>query len=128
MFVKIEKWKQAARELKTQSYALYFAFKDPRVPWGAKAVAACVVAYVLSPIDLIPDFIPVIGYLDDLIILPLGVALAVKMIPAQIWMECREKAKARTAETKGLAWAGAAAIIAIWILLAGFVLTKLFLK
>ncbi|MGH7874971.1 MAG: YkvA family protein [Candidatus Binatia bacterium] len=121
----IEKWKERAKELKAESYALYFALKDPRVPWYAKLVAGCVVAYALSPIDLIPDFIPVIGYLDDLILVPIGIALTVKMIPAEVWVECREKARKRIAQSKLIRWLGAAFIVAIWILLCGFILIKL---
>jgi uncharacterized membrane protein YkvA (DUF1232 family) len=108
-------WKQRAKELKAETYALYLAVKDPRVPWYAKVSALCVVAYALSPIDLIPDFIPVLGYLDDLILLPIGIALTIKMIPAKVLAECRAKAQARIAEGSLLGWAGAAAIIAIWL-------------
>ena len=75
---RLESW---ARRLKVEVYALYLAYKDPRVPWYARVFAAVVVGYAFSPIDLIPDVIPVLGYLDDLILIPLGVALAIKMIP-----------------------------------------------
>jgi uncharacterized membrane protein YkvA (DUF1232 family) len=81
---RIETWKQKARELRTETYALYLAVKDPRVPWYAKFSAVCVVAYALSPIDLIPDFIPVLGYVDDLILIPLGIALTIRMIPPDV--------------------------------------------
>ena len=111
----LETWKQRARELKTETYALYLAVKDPRVPWYARFSALCVVAYALSPIDLIPDFIPVLGYLDDLILVPIGIALTIKMIPADVLAECRGKAQARMAQDKLLAWVGAAVIIAIWL-------------
>src|SRR5215510_13084224 len=87
-------WRERARLLKREVYALYFACRDPRTPWYAKAIAACVVAYALSPIDLIPDFIPVIGYLDDLVIVPLGIALVLKLIPAEIMAEHRALASA----------------------------------
>ena len=83
----LERWKQRARELKTETYALYLAVKDPRVPWYAKFSALCVVAYALSPIDLIPDFIPVVGYLDDLVLVPIGIALTIKMIPLDVLAE-----------------------------------------
>jgi len=111
----LETWKQRARELKTETYALYLAVKDPRVPWYARFSALCVVAYALSPIDLIPDFIPVLGYLDDLILVPIGIALTIKMIPADVLAECRGKAQARMAQDKLLGWVGAAVIIAIWL-------------
>ena len=109
----IENWKQKARALKTDTYALYLAYKDPRVPWFARAIIALVVAYALSPIDLIPDFIPVLGYLDDLIIIPLGIALAVRMIPPEVMEECQEQA--REVLKEGLPtnrWAAAVIILA----------------
>jgi uncharacterized membrane protein YkvA (DUF1232 family) len=116
-----KRWKQRAKELKAETYALYLAVRDPRVPWYAKVSALCVVAYALSPIDLIPDFIPILGYLDDLILLPIGIALTIKMIPAKVLAECRAQAQARIAEGSVLGWAGAAAIIAIWLaIVAGF--------
>src|ERR671928_583874 len=85
----VEAWKQRARQLKTEVYAIYLAYRDPRVPWYARLFAACVVGYAFSPIDLIPDPIPVLGYLDDLILVPLGIALAVHMIPPGVLDECR---------------------------------------
>ena len=89
----IERWKRWVKQLKVETYTLYLAYKDPRVPWYAKVFTACVVGYALSPIDLIPDFIPVLGYLDDLILVPLGVTLAVKMIPKPVLDQCRERAR-----------------------------------
>jgi uncharacterized membrane protein YkvA (DUF1232 family) len=88
----IGRLKRWAQRLSVEVYALYLAYKDPRVPWYARVFAAVVVAYAFSPIDLIPDPIPVLGYLDDLVIVPLGVALAIKMIPPQILAGCREEA------------------------------------
>src|SRR5882672_9853477 len=85
-------WRLRARALKLEVYALYLAYRDPRVPLPARILAACVAAYAFSPIDLIPDFIPVLGYLDDLILVPLGVWLALRMIPAPVMAECRAKA------------------------------------
>ena len=113
----LEAWKQRARQLKVETYAIYLAYKDPRTPWYARIFAACVVGYAFSPIDLIPDPIPVLGYLDDLILVPLGVALALKMIPQTVLAECREKAEAAMSQGKPTNWAAAAAIIAIWLLL-----------
>ncbi len=117
----IEGWKRQAWRLKRETYALYLAIRDPRVPWYAKALAVCVVGYAFSPIDLIPDFIPVVGYLDDLIIVPLGVALVVKLVPPPVLADCREQATA-TLQGKASDWAAARIamyiIIAVWALLA----------
>ncbi len=114
----IETWKARARELKVQVYAIYLAYRDPRVPLPARIFAACVVGYAFSPIDLIPDFIPILGYLDDLVIVPLGVALALKMIPADVWGECQEKSREVMKQGKPVNKAAAVIIIAIWLLLA----------
>lgn len=114
----IDRWKQRAGQLKTETYALYLAYKDPRTPWYARVFAALVVGYAFSPIDLVPDFIPVLGYLDDLILVPLGAALAVKLIPPDVLAESREKAGKEMSEGKPTNWAAAAVIIAIWLLLA----------
>src|SRR5262249_4023388 len=85
----INRWKEWARTIRRDAHALYLAARDPRVPWYAKALAIAVAAYAASPIDLIPDFIPVIGYVDDLILVPLGIALVIKLIPAEIMAEHR---------------------------------------
>lgn len=89
----LEGWKAGARSVRRDVRALYLARRDPRVPWYARLLAIAIVGYALSPIDLIPDFIPVLGYLDDLIIVPLGVLLLVRMIPAQVLDEYRIKAE-----------------------------------
>ena len=114
----IETWKQRARQLKVETYAIYLAYKDPRTPWYARIFAACVVGYAFSPIDLIPDPIPVLGYLDDLVLVPVGVALALKMIPQTVLAECREKAQAAMSQGKPTNWTAAGVIMAIWLLLA----------
>ena len=114
----IETWKKRARQLKIETYAIYLAYKNPRTPWYARFFAACVVGYALSPIDLIPDFIPVLGYLDDLVLIPLGIAFALKMIPQNVLAECREKAQATMSQNKPTNWVAAGIIIAIWLLLA----------
>jgi uncharacterized membrane protein YkvA (DUF1232 family) len=108
--------KKRARILKRDTFALYLAVRDPRTPWYAKAVGAAVVAYALSPLDLIPDFIPVIGLLDDLIVVPIGIALALKLIPELVMSECRERAQAGNGPP--LSRVGAAFIIAAWLVLA----------
>lgn len=105
-----------ARALKRETYALYFACRDPRTPWYAKVFAGAVVAYALSPLDLIPDFVPVLGYLDDVVLVPLGILLAMKMVPAPVLAECRATAAA-TAERPTSAKA-AVVIVAIWVLAA----------
>lgn len=113
-----QQWRQRARQLKTETYAIYLAYKDPRVAWYARVFAACIVAYAFSPIDLIPDFIPVLGYLDDLILIPLGMALVIKMIPPNVLAECREKAQLEMSQGKPTNWIAAGVIVAIWLLLA----------
>ena len=104
-----------ARTIKQDVVALYLAAVDPRVPRLAKIVAVCVAAYALSPIDLIPDFIPVLGYLDDLVILPLGIMLAVKLVPADLMSEFRAAAVTHGRDPV-LGKAGAAIIVSLWIL------------
>jgi uncharacterized membrane protein YkvA (DUF1232 family) len=118
----MDKLKQWARSIKRDVLALWLAARDPRVPWYAKAVAGAVAAYALSPIDLIPDFIPVLGYLDDLFIVPLGILLAVKLVPAHLMVEFRAEAIRRDKPTSR---AGLAVIVGLWIAAAVF-LTWLF--
>ena len=125
MSASLERWKQWARALKTEVYALYLAYRDPRVPWYARLFAACVVGYAFSPIDLIPDPIPVLGYLDDLVLVPLGVALALRLIPAEVMAENRAKAEAIMRQGKPVNRVAAAVIIAIWLLLAALVVVWL---
>ena len=114
----LARWKTRAQQLQAEVYALYLAFRDPRVPWYAKAVAACVVGYALSPIDLIPDFIPVLGYLDDLVLIPLGIALTLRMIPPAVMVECRARARSELADGKPVSRVATAVIVAIWLGLA----------
>jgi uncharacterized membrane protein YkvA (DUF1232 family) len=109
-------WKQRANGLKYEILALYWAYRDPRVPWYAKVFMAAIIGYALSPIDLIPDFIPVLGYLDDLIIVPAGIYLALKMIPKEVLAECREKARSVTISSK-TKWVVAGLIILFWLLI-----------
>ena len=110
MLSKLKPW---ARALKRDAYAVYFAARDPRVPWYAKALGIAVAAYAFSPIDLIPDFIPVLGYLDELIILPLGIALAVKLIPPELMAEHR--ARAAAVQDKPVSFTAAVAIVMVWL-------------
>ncbi len=109
MLARLRAW---ARAITRDVHALYLAARDPRVPWYAKLLAGCVAAYALSPIDLIPDFIPVLGYLDDLLIVPLGILLVVRLIPPAIMAEHRAAADA--AREKPQSTGAAAAVIAIW--------------
>ena len=113
----LERLKQKSRNLKIEIYALYLAYRDPRVPWYAKAFVAIVVGYAFSPIDLIPDFIPVLGYLDDLVLIPLGVAVALKMIPEKIMEDCRIRSKEVMNAKKPINRAAAVVIIFIWLML-----------
>lgn len=110
----IDAWKARARALKTEIHALGLAAKDPRVPWYARVFAAVILGYALSPVDLIPDFIPVLGYLDDLVIVPLGIALLLKMIPAEVMIEAREHSR-QAAALHLRSWTAAAAIVALWL-------------
>jgi uncharacterized membrane protein YkvA (DUF1232 family) len=105
--------KNWARAIKRDVLALYYAARDPRVPWYAKALALCVAGYALSPIDLIPDFIPVLGYLDDMIIVPLGILAVIKLIPPEIMAEHR--AAAAAASEKPTSRAAAIVIVLIWL-------------
>ena len=113
----LEAWKRRVRQLKAETYALYLAYRDPRTPWYARLFAAMVVGYAFSPIDLIPDPIPILGYLDDLVLVPLGIAAALKMIPPDVLSESRERARGLMEEGRPTNWFAAAAIIAIWLLL-----------
>jgi uncharacterized membrane protein YkvA (DUF1232 family) len=117
----LAKWKQRIRHLKTETYAIYLASKDARVPWYAKALIGFVVVHTFSPIDLIPDFIPILGYLDDLIITPLGIYLALKMIPTEVMAECRVEAQSRLDQPGPNRWVAAVVIISIWLFMGGFV-------
>ena len=105
--------KEWARVIKRDVHALYLASRDPRVPWYAKALAVAVAGYALSPIDLIPDFIPVVGYLDDVIIVPLGIMLVVRLIPPDIMAEHRELAAA--AQERPISRTAALIIVCVWI-------------
>ena len=116
MVAELRRW---AHTLKAETLALSLAARDPRVPWYAKLLAAAVVAYALSPIDLIPDFVPVLGYLDDLIIVPLGIALVLRLVPPDVLEECRARARAELAHGRPVSRAGAAAIVVVWLLGAG---------
>lgn len=112
----IQKMKKWARNLKKQLLVLYLAYRDERVPWYAKLFTMLVVAYAFSPIDLIPDFIPILGYLDDLILVPLGVYLALKLIPKEVLEDCKRKIEERQTISKPKNWITGIIIITLWIL------------
>ena len=111
----LDSWKRKARGLKVQTLALYYAYRDPRVPWYAKALTAVIVAYAFSPIDLIPDFIPILGYLDDLVLIPLGVSLVLRLIPPQVMEECRARAEASLNEKRPEFRIMAVIIVLLWL-------------
>jgi len=119
--ISIKSWKEKVKQLKTDTLALYLACKDPRVPWYVKIFITAIVAYALSPIDLIPDFIPVLGYIDDLIIISAGISLSLKMIPKEVLEECREKAKSEHISGRSK-WIVAFIIVLIWLLIAYLIL------
>lgn len=121
MLARLKQW---ARAMRRDVLALGLAARDPRVPWPVKALAAATVAYALSPIDLIPDFIPVLGYLDDLVIVPLGIALAIRLIPAEVLADLRRRADSGTGTVTGGRWA-AAVIVLIWVIALALLLRAL---
>jgi uncharacterized membrane protein YkvA (DUF1232 family) len=110
--------KQRARHLKAETIALYLAARDPRTPWYAKLLVAGIVAYAVSPIDLIPDFVPVLGYLDDLILIPAGIALAVKLVPDSVLTDCRAQAQEIFKNGQPVSRIAGVVIVVIWIALA----------
>jgi len=116
--VRIDTLKQRAKELKRETLALYLAIRNPKTPWYAKAFVAVVVAYAFSPIDLIPDFIPVIGYLDDLFLLPFGIVLAIRMIPESVLAEARCRAAELLSGGRPVSWLSASIIVLLWLLIA----------
>jgi uncharacterized membrane protein YkvA (DUF1232 family) len=109
--------RQRARRLRAETVALYLAARDPRTPWYAKWLVAGIVAYALSPIDLIPDFVPVLGYLDDLILIPMGIAFAIKLIPEPVLTECRARAQDMVQSKQPVSRVAGAVIVVIWLAL-----------
>ncbi|HET8760071.1 MAG TPA: YkvA family protein [Nitrospiria bacterium] len=110
--------KQRASRLKAETFALYLAARDPRTPWYAKLLVAGIVAYAISPIDLIPDFVPVLGYLDDLILIPMGIAFAITLIPHSVLTECRARAQDTARDGRPVSRVAGTVIVLIWIGLA----------
>jgi uncharacterized membrane protein YkvA (DUF1232 family) len=118
-------WKQRVRALETEVHALYLAYRDPRTPWPARLALALLVGYALSPVDLIPDFIPVIGLLDDLVIIPLGIYFALKLVPPPVMADARSQARAAMEGKSPLRWMGLAMIALAWILITIIVIVVL---
>jgi uncharacterized membrane protein YkvA (DUF1232 family) len=118
--------KEKMKDIRRKASQVYLAMKHKETPWYAKALAGLTIAYALSPIDLIPDFIPVLGYLDDLIILPLLITLTIKLIPENIWKECEEEAKELWKDGKPKKWVYAIPIIIFWLIMVGIILYIIF--
>ena len=112
----LKTWKRWARQLSAQTYAIYLAYRHPKTPWYAKVFAALIVGYVFSPIDPIPDFIPLVGLLDEMVVVPIGVLIVAKMIPRQVMEECQEKARQRAEGEKPVSRAAAVVVVAVWVL------------
>ena len=121
----IDQLKQKAKHLKRETTALYFAYRDPRTPWYARAFSALVVAYLFSPIDLIPDFIPILGYLDDLVLVPLGIRLAIKMIPQEVIKDARKSAD-DPVQNKAIGLVFTILILCVWALILFVILSVVF--
>jgi uncharacterized membrane protein YkvA (DUF1232 family) len=115
-----------ARQLRSTIYVLYLASKDPRVPLYVKILLLLIIAYALSPVDFIPDFIPLFGYIDDLIVLPLGIYIVLKLIPEEVKTEYREKAGAKLPGSN-IKWIGLAMIIIIWLLIVFWIIAVFWL-
>ncbi len=109
--------RRLARQLKQQTLAVYLCARDPRTPWAVRVLAVAVAAYALSPIDLIPDFIPVLGYLDDLILLPLGIWLIIRLTPTVVWLDCQ--AAAASLGSRPTSWSAAVVIVLLWCVALG---------
>ena len=118
----LDSLRQRARLLKRETLALYLAARDPRTPWYAKLLAVAIVAYALSPIDLIPDFIPVLGYLDELVLIPAGIALVIRLVPREVMADSRERADGVVDKAKKTAVWAAVVIASIWLLIAWVVI------
>ena len=117
----VQSWRRKVQDLSVEVYAIWLACKDPRVPWYARVFAACVAGYAFSPIDLIPDPIPILGYLDDLVLVPLGIWLTLKMIPADVLRECRLRARDVMRQGRPANRMAALIIVAIWLVTAALI-------
>jgi uncharacterized membrane protein YkvA (DUF1232 family) len=115
---KLRRWRKIGNDLKLEAYCLYLAAKDPRTPWYAKALVVCVVGYALCPLDFIPDFIPILGYLDDLIIIPAGMSLAIRLVPHEVLDDCRKRAPLTLPTAVRAVFVVTAAVIFLWVIFA----------
>lgn len=121
----LDKLKAKAKVLKRDIMAVYIACKRPEIPWYVKLLAIIIIGYALSPIDLIPDFIPVLGYIDDLVLLPLGIGLLVKLIPNEVLEVCRHEAEEKYEGKRPDNWISGIIIIMIWVAVIGLLLLKI---
>ena len=110
-----QRWKRRAADIQREVHALYLACRDPRTPWPAKALGLCVIAYALSPIDLIPDMIPIVGHLDDLVLVPLGILLVRRLIPPAVLDDCRRRAEEQAMSRTAAGRVAACVIAVIWL-------------
>ena len=117
VWITVERWRERTRRLKREVTAVYLAARDHRTPWYAKLLAIGIVAYALSPLDLIPDPIPVLGYLDDLIVLPLAILLVLRLIPEEVMDDARHRAAETPLITGPVGWIGAGIVAVLWVLL-----------
>lgn len=113
-----DNWRERVRRLQRETYVLYLAYSDPRMPWYARVWVLIVLAYAVSPVDLIPDFIPVLGFLDDLLLVPMGIWVAVRLVPAEVMADCREQANEEMALGRGPGWAATVVVVGVWLALA----------
>lgn len=121
----IDDLKAKAKVLKSDIMAVYIACRRPEVPWYIKLLAVIIIGYALSPIDLIPDFIPVLGYLDDLILLPLGIKLLIKLIPNEVLEECRLEAEEKYGEKRPDNWISGIIVIMVWVVVIWLAILKI---
>jgi uncharacterized membrane protein YkvA (DUF1232 family) len=124
----LDRLKQAARRLKTEISVLGVVYRDPRTPWYAKAVIFLVIAQSLSPIDIIPDFVPILGYLDDLVLIPLGIALAIKLVPKEVFAEARVRVANKPEEMGISGWWFGVLIIVLWVVVIGWLVWNFWFK
>nr|WP_212773116.1 YkvA family protein [Polycladomyces abyssicola] len=118
----MKSWKEWTKKLKREVFTLYYAYQDPRTPIWTKIVITIVVAYAFSPVDLIPDFIPILGYLDDLILLPIGIAFAIKIIPIPVLEDSRKKADSMLLTKKPKNWIAGSIIVLVRLIFIGWLI------
>lgn len=124
----VDRLQQTARRLKTEISVLGVVYRDSRTPWFAKAVIFLVIAYSLSPIDIIPDFVPILGYLDDLVLVPLGIALAIRLVPQDVYADARARVANQPEETGISGWWFGVLIIVLWVVFIGWLIWNFWIK